>query len=108
MEAKAGDQPVPLIYMDMDGVMINSRDKRTFKKRMEGKVAVVWTKRELVKSDTHALTDKRYMGSFSDSERFYWDVTKVKAELYKRSGGKMDDIPSLVRGDGAPLNFEKV
>ena len=92
---KLSDQPVALIYMDMDGVMINSRDNA---KRMEGKVAVVWA--ELVKSDTYSLTDKRYMGSFTDSERFYWDVT---AELYKRSGKKMDDIPSLVRGDGAPF-----
>ena len=75
--------------------MINSRDNA---KRMGGKLAVVWTNRELVKSDIYALTDKRYMGSFTDSERFYWDVT---AELYKRSGGKMDDIPSLARGDGA-------
>ncbi len=94
---KVYDQPTTLIYIDMDGVMINSRDNA---KRMGGKVAVIWTNRELVKSDTYALTDKRYMGSFSDSERFYWDVT---AELYKRSGGKMDDIPSLVRGDGAPF-----
>jgi hypothetical protein len=94
---EVSDQPVALIYMDMDGVMINSRDNA---KRMEGKVALVWTNRELVKANTYALTDKRYMGSFSDSERFYWDVT---AELYKRSGGKMDDIPSLVRGDGAPF-----
>lgn len=94
---EVSDQPVVPIYMDMDGVMINSRDNE---KRMEGKVAVVWSKRELVKSDTYALTDKRYMGSFTDPERFYWDVT---AELYKRSGGKMDDILSLVRGDGAPF-----
>jgi hypothetical protein len=35
--------------MDMDGVMINSRDNG---KRMEGKVAIVWSKRELVKADT--------------------------------------------------------
>lgn len=91
------DQPVVPVYMDMDGVMINSRDNE---KRMEGKVAVVWSRRELVKSDTYALTDKRYMGSFTDPERFYWDVT---AELYKRSGGKMDDILSIVRGDGAPF-----
>jgi hypothetical protein len=96
-DQRVSDQPVPLIYIDMDGVMINSRDNA---KRMEGKVALMWTNRELVKVDTYALTDKRYMGSFSDSERFYWDVT---AELYKRSGGKMDDIPSLVRGDGAPF-----
>lgn len=89
------DQPPPIVYMDMDGVMINSRDNA---KRMEGKVAVVWSKRELVKSDTYALIDKRYMGSFTDPERFYWDVT---AELYKRSGGKMDDNLSIVRGDGA-------
>ncbi len=94
---EVSDQPVAPIYMDMDGVMINSRDNE---KRMEGKVAVVWSKRELVKSDTYALKDKRYMGSFRDTERFYWDVT---AELYKRSGGKMDDILSLVRGDGAPF-----
>ena len=104
---KVNEQPAPLIYIDMDGVMINSRDKdsgsRGFPlraKRMEGKVAVIWTKRELVNAYTYALTDKRYMGSFSDPERFYWDVT---AELYKRSGGKMDDIPSLVRGEGLPL-----
>jgi hypothetical protein len=85
--------------MDMDGVMINSRDN---KKRMEGKIAVVWSNRELVKSDdrkdTYCLIDKRYTGSFSDPERFYWDTT---SELYKRSGGKMDEVDSFVRGDGA-------
>jgi len=92
-------EPAERVYMDMDGVMINSRDNE---KRMEGKVAVVWSKRELVKSDankdTYSLVDKRYMGSFSDPERFYWDVT---AELYKRSGGKIDNVDSFVRGDGA-------
>ncbi len=92
---EVSQEPEERIYMDMDGVMINSRDNP---KRMEGKVAVVWSKRELVKEDTYSLVDKRYMGSFSDPERFYWDVT---GELYKRSGGKMDDAQSLVRGDGA-------
>jgi hypothetical protein len=95
------EEPAERVYMDMDGVMINSRDN---KERMEGKVAVVWSKRELVKSDAHrdtySLVDKRYMGSFSDSERFYWDVT---AELYKRSGGQIDTVDSFVRGDGAPF-----
>ena len=95
------EQPAERVYMDMDGVMINSRDN---KKRMEGKVAVVWSKRELVKSDanrdTYSLADKRYMGSFCDPERFYWDVT---SELYRRSGGQMDDVESYVRGDGAPF-----
>ena len=33
---EVSDQPFALIYMDMDGVMINSRDNA---KRMEGKVA---------------------------------------------------------------------
>jgi hypothetical protein len=42
MEVEA--EPPERIYMD--GVMINS-------KRMEGKVAIVWSKRELVKSDIH-------------------------------------------------------
>ena len=60
-------QPAERIYMDMDGVMINSRDNP---KRMEGKVSVVWSNRELVKEDTYSLIDKRYMGSFSDPERF--------------------------------------
>ena len=60
--------------------MINSRDNA---KRMEGKVAVVWTNRELVKANTYALTDKRYMGSFSDSERFYWDVTAIQTQWRK-------------------------
>ena len=67
------------IYTDLDGVMINSRDNN---KRMEGKVAVVWSKREFVKKDTYSLVDKRVFGSFCDSERFYWDIV---AELYRRS-----------------------
>ena len=95
------EEPAERVYMDMDGVMINSRDNE---KRMEGKVAVVWSKRELVKSDAHidtySLVDKRYMVSFSDPERFHWDVT---AELYKRSGRQMDKVDSYVRGDGAPF-----
>lgn len=89
------EQPAERVYMDMDGVMINSRDN---KKRMEGKVAVVWSKRELVKEDTYSLVDKRYMGSFSEPERFYWDIT---SEFYRRSGGQMDNVDSFVRGDGA-------
>jgi len=89
------EEPAERIYTDMDGVMINSRDNS---KRMEGKVGLVWSKRELVRENTYSLVDKRYMGSFSDPESFYWDMT---AEAYKRSGGKMDDVESLVRGDGA-------
>ncbi len=81
-------------YTDMDGVMINSRDSS---KRMEGKVGLVWSKRELVREDTYSLVDKYYMGSFSDPEGFYWDMT---AEVYKRSGGKMDDVESLVSQTG--------
>ncbi len=89
------EEPAERVYMDMDGVMINSR------KRMEGKVAVVWSNRELVRKDTYSLVDKRYMGSFSELERFYWDVT---SEFYRRSGGQMDDVNSFVRGDGAPVS----
>jgi len=83
------------IYVDMDGVMINSRDNA---KRMEGKVGLVWSERELVKVDTYSLTDKRYMGTFDDLERFKWDMV---AEIYKRSGGNLDGVDVLVRGDGA-------
>jgi hypothetical protein len=43
------DPPV-LIYTDLDGVMINSRDNA---RRMEGKVAIVWSERELVKENTY-------------------------------------------------------
>lgn len=89
------EQPAERIYTDMDGVLINCRDGT---KRMEGKVAIVWSQRELVKADTYSLVDKRAMGTFTDPDRFYWDVT---AEVYKRSGGKMDAPDSLVRGDGA-------
>lgn len=89
------EEPAERIYADMDGVMINSRDNS---KRMEGKVGLVWSKRELVRENTYSLVDKRYMGSFSDPESFYWDMT---AEVYKRSGGQMDDVECLVRGDGA-------
>ena len=91
------ENPVERVYMDLDGVMINSREN---KKRMEGKVAVVWSSRELVKKDTYCLLDKRLMGSFADSERFYWDII---AELHRRSGGNMDSVEALVRGDGAPF-----
>jgi hypothetical protein len=83
------------IYVDMDGVMINSRDNA---KRMEGKVGLVWSERELVKENTYALTDKLYMGTFTDLERFKWDMV---AEIYKRSGGNLDGVEVLVRGDGA-------
>ena len=54
------DDIMDRIYMDLDGVMINSRDNS---KRMEGKVAVVWSKRELVKANTYSLADKRVFGS---------------------------------------------
>ena len=83
------------IYVDMDGVMINSCDNA---KRMEGKVGLVWSERELVKEDTYSLTDKRYIGTFADLERFKWDMV---AEIYKRSGGNLDGVEVLVRGDGA-------
>jgi hypothetical protein len=91
------DDIMKLIYMDLDGVMINSRDN---KKRMEGKVAIVWSKRELVKEDTYSLVDKRVFGSFCDPERFYWDIV---IELHRRSGGRLDEVESYVRGDGAPF-----
>ena len=79
----------------MDGVMINSRDNA---KRMEGKVGLVWSERELVKENTYSLTDKLYIGMFTDLERFKWDML---AEIYKRSGGNLDGVAVLVRGDGA-------
>lgn len=89
------DNPQVRIYADMDGVMINSRENA---KRMEGKVAMVWSERELVNADTHAITDKRYMGSYTDSEALNWEIV---LELYKRSRGDLDGIECLVRGDGA-------
>jgi len=92
---KLWSPPKLRIYVDMDGVMINSRDNA---KRMEGKVGLVWSERELVKENTYALTDKRYMGTFTDLERFKWDMV---AEIYKRSGGNLDGVDVLVRGDGA-------
>jgi Uncharacterised protein family (UPF0236) len=87
--------PKQRIYVDMDGVMLNSRDNA---KRMEGKVGLVWSERELVKCDTYLLTDKRYMGTFDDLVRFKWDMV---AEIHKRSGGNLDGVEVLVRGDGA-------
>ena len=38
------------------------------------------------------------MGTFSDLERFKWDMI---AEIYKRSGGNLDGVEVIVRGDGA-------
>jgi len=90
------EKPQVRIYADMDGVMINSRDNA---KRMEGKVAMVWSERELVNANTYAITDKRYMGSFVDMEILNWGIV---LELYKRSRGNLDGIECLVRGDGAP------
>jgi hypothetical protein len=92
---KLWSPPKLRIYVDMDGVMINSRDNA---KRMEGKVGLVWSERELVKEDTYSLTDKLYIGTFTDLERFKWDMV---AEIYKRSGGNLDGVELLVRGDGA-------
>ncbi len=92
---KLWSPPKLRIYVDMDGVMINSRDNA---KRMEGKVGLIWSERELVKVDTYALTDKLYIGTFTDLERFKWDMV---AEIYKRSGGNLDGVDVLVRGDGA-------
>jgi len=92
---KLWSPPKLRIYVDMDGVMINSRDNA---KRMEGKVGLVWSERELVKEDTYSLTDKCYIGTFADLERFKWDMV---AEIYKRSGGNLDGVDVLVRGDGA-------
>lgn len=45
-----------------------------------------------------AITDKRYMVSFVDSEALNWEIV---LELYKRSGGNLDGIECLVKGDGA-------
>jgi predicted nucleic-acid-binding Zn-ribbon protein len=92
---KLWSPPKLRIYVDMDGVMINSRDNA---KRMEGKVGLVWSERELVKENTYSLTDKLYIGTFTDLERFKWDMV---AEIYKRSGGNLDGVDVLVRGDGA-------
>jgi len=38
------------------------------------------------------------MGTFDDLERFKWDML---AEVYKRSGGNLDGLDVLVRGDWA-------
>ena len=83
---KLWSPPKLRIYVDMDGVMINSRDNA---KRMEGKVGLVWSERELVKENTYSLTDKLYIGTFTDLERFKWDM---EAEIYKRSGGNLDGV----------------
>jgi len=92
---KLWSPPKLRIYVDMDGVMINSRDNA---KRMEGKVGLVWSERELFKENTYSLTDKLYIGTFTDLERFKWDMV---SEIYKRSGGNLDGVDVLVRGDGA-------
>jgi hypothetical protein len=62
---------------------------------MVGARALVWSERELVKEATYSLTDKRYTGTFTDLERFKWDMV---AEIYKRSGGNLDGVEVLVDG----------
>jgi len=48
--------------------------------------------------NTYSLTDKLYIGTFSDLERFKRDMV---SEIYKRSGGNLDGVEILVRGDRA-------
>ena len=48
--------------------------------------------------NTYSLTDKLYIGTFSDLERFKRDMV---SEICKRSGGNLDGVEILVRGDRA-------
>ena len=58
---------------------------------MEGRIGMVGAR---VSEGKHIFTYRYYIGTFTDLERFKWDMV-----AYKRSGGNLDGVEVLVRGD---------
>jgi hypothetical protein len=73
------NESVPIrIYIDLDGGMVNSWDEAT---RMEGKAAVLWSKKIKVKGRDE-IVDKFYTGTFNNYEelveRIYCDLWAIE------------------------------
>jgi hypothetical protein len=82
------------IYIDIDGGMVNSWDEAS---RMEGKAAVIWSKKIGVKR-RNEIVDKFYTGTFNNYEEL---VERIHYELWTRTGDRMDEVELVLRGDGA-------
>jgi hypothetical protein len=82
------------IYIDVDGGMVNSWDEE---ERMEGKSAVVWSKKIKIKS-RNEIADKFYAGTFNNYREL---VRKIRCELNKRVGSRIQEVELVLRGDGA-------
>ena len=89
------NESVPIrIYIDLDGGMVNSWDEAT---RMEGKAAVLWSKKIKVKG-RNEIVDKFYTGTFNNYEEL---VERIYCDLWARTGDKIDRVELVLRGDGA-------
>ncbi len=88
------DDAEEFVCVEMDGGYIHSRDNEG---DMEGKVGLIYSKREKVGKDRYQLMDKRLVVSFAGSERLgqlgYVEAKEKGIEAAKKK---------VVLGDGAP------
>lgn len=86
-------QEKEFVCIEMDGGYVHSRENQG---GMEGKVGLIYSKREKVGKDRYKLSDKRLVATFAGSERLgrlcYVEAKAKGVELAKRS---------VVLGDGA-------
>ncbi len=82
------------IYIDVDGGMVNSWDEAN---RMEGKAAVLWSKKIKVKG-RNEIVDKFYTGTFNNYEEL---VERVYCDLCRRTESRTEGVEVVIRGDGA-------
>ncbi len=92
-------EEVEFVCTEMDGGYVHSRENRG---GMEGKVGLIYTKREKVGKDRYKLSDKRVVVSFVGSERLgklcYVEAKEKGIEVAKKSA---------VLGDGALWIWEQ-
>ncbi len=86
-------EEVEFVCVEMDGGYVHSRENQA---DMEGKVGLIYSKRERVGKDRYRLTDKRLVVSFAGSERLgrlcYVEAKEKGIEVAKKKA---------VLGDGA-------
>lgn len=89
----SSQQEVDFVCIEMDGGYVHSRENQG---GMEGKVGLIYTKREKVGKDRYKLSDKRVVATFAGSER----LGKL---CYVEAKAKGLDVAkkSAVLGDGA-------
>jgi uncharacterized protein UPF0236 len=82
------------IYIDVDGGMVNSWDEAN---RMEGKAAVIWSKKIKVKG-SNEIVDKFYTGTFNNYEEL---IERIYCDLWRRTESRTEGVEVVIRGDGA-------